>query len=98
MHDRLGGRTILCDPVGGRIPADERLEHMANARVPDDQPMCRVQKESLFMITGCFALRAFFTGTRGDTGPAPRGKRIRCRWSGEIEPDPRGPAAQLLRA
>ena len=51
VHDRLGGRTILRDPAGGRVPADERLEHMANARVPDDQPMRRVQKESLLMIT-----------------------------------------------
>ena len=42
---------------------------------------------------GRFALRAFFTGTRGDTGPALRGKRVRCRWSGEMEPDPKGPAA-----
>ena len=44
------------------------------------------------------ALSAFFFGTRGDTGPAPSGKRVRCRWSGEMEPDPRGPAAQLLWA
>ena len=41
VHDRLGGRTMLCDPVRGRIPADERLEQMANDRVPDDQPMRR---------------------------------------------------------
>ena len=44
------------------------------------------------------ALSAFFPGTRGDTGPAPSGERVRCRWSNEMEPDPRGPAAQLLRA
>jgi len=44
------------------------------------------------------ALSAFFSGTRGDTGPVPSGKRVRCRWSDEMEPDPRGPAAQLLRA
>ena len=36
VHDWLGGRTMLCDPAGGRIPADERLEQMANARVPDE--------------------------------------------------------------
>ena len=23
VHDRLGGRTMLCDPIGGRISADE---------------------------------------------------------------------------
>ena len=45
------------------------------------------------------ALSAFFSGTRGDTGPVPSGKRVRGhRWPGEVEPDPRGPAAQLLRA
>ena len=38
MHDRLGDRTMLCDPAGGRIPTDERLEQMVNARVPDEQP------------------------------------------------------------
>ena len=38
-------------------------------------------------------LSAFFSRTRGDTGPVPSGKRVRCRWSGEMEPDPRGPAA-----
>jgi len=29
--------------------------------------------------------------------PSPSGKRVRDRWSGEMESDPRGPAAQLLR-
>jgi len=43
-------------------------------------------------------LSAPFSGTRGDTGPVPSGKRVRECWSGEMEPDPRGPAAQLLRA
>ena len=38
MHDRLGDRTMLCDPAGGMIPADEQLEQMVNARVPDEQP------------------------------------------------------------
>ena len=38
-------------------------------------------------------LSAFFSRTRGDTGPVPSGKRVRCRWSGEMEPDPWGPAA-----
>jgi len=42
-------------------------------------------------------LSAPFSGTRGDTGPAPSGKRVRDCWSSEMEPDPRGPA-QLLRA
>ena len=32
---------MLRDPAGGWIPADERLERMANDRVPDDQPMRR---------------------------------------------------------
>ena len=41
MHDRLGGRTMLCDPAGGRFPTDERLEQMANDKVPYDQPMRR---------------------------------------------------------
>ena len=40
MNDRLGGRTVLRDPAGGRIPADEQLEQMANARVPDEQLDC----------------------------------------------------------
>ena len=35
---------MLCDPVRGRIPADECLEQMANDRVPDDQPMRRDPK------------------------------------------------------
>ena len=43
-------------------------------------------------------LSAPFFGTRGDTVPAPSGKRVRDCWSGEMEPDPWGPAAQLLRA
>jgi len=46
---------------------------------------------------GRFALKATFPGTRGDTGPALSGKRVRRRWSGEMEPEPRGPAAQLFR-
>ena len=32
---------MLCDPTGGRIPANEWLEEMANDRVPDDQPIHR---------------------------------------------------------
>ena len=28
------------------------------------------------------------SGTRGDTGPSPSGKRIWDRWSGEMESDP----------
>ena len=40
-----------------------------------------------------FVLNPFFSRTHGDTGPVPSGKRVRCRWSGEMEPDPRGPAA-----
>src|SRR6185312_9469135 len=41
VHDRLGGRTMLRDPVGGRISADERVEQTANARVSDEYPHCR---------------------------------------------------------
>ena len=41
MHDRLGGKTVLCDPSGGRLSAHDRLEEMANSLVPDDQPMRR---------------------------------------------------------
>ena len=38
MHDRLGGRTMLCDPAGGRISADERVEQAAAAQVSDEYP------------------------------------------------------------
>ena len=38
MHDRLGGRTMLRDPVGGRISADERVEQAAAVRVPNEYP------------------------------------------------------------
>ena len=38
MHDRLGGSTMLCDPAGGRIPANERVEQVAAAQVPDEYP------------------------------------------------------------
>ena len=41
MHDRLGDRTMLRDPAGGRIPACDRLEQMADDRILDDQPMRR---------------------------------------------------------
>ena len=44
-----------------------------------------------------FGPERFLPQARGDTGPAPSGERVRCRWSDEMEPDPRGPAAQLLR-
>jgi len=43
-------------------------------------------------------LNAPFSGTCGDTGPVSSGKRVRECWSGEMEPDPRGPTAQLFRA
>ena len=32
---------MLCDSRGGRIPAQNRLEQMADDRMPDDQPMRR---------------------------------------------------------
>ena len=38
VHDRLGGMTMLRDPAGGRISADERVEQTANARVSDEYP------------------------------------------------------------
>jgi len=41
VHDRLGGRTMLRDPAGRRVPAHDRLEQMADERVQDDQPMRR---------------------------------------------------------
>ena len=52
VHDRLGGRTILRDPAGGRIFADERVEQAAAAQVPDEYPHRRDperERESLFM-------------------------------------------------
>ena len=38
MHDRLGGRTMLHDPAGGKISADERVERTADARVSNEYP------------------------------------------------------------
>ena len=38
MHDRLGGRTMLRDPTGGRISADEQVEQAVAAQVPDEYP------------------------------------------------------------
>ena len=38
MHDRLGDRTMLRDPAGGRISADERVEENTDARVLDEYP------------------------------------------------------------
>ena len=29
---------MLCDPAGGRISADERVEQVAAAQVPDEYP------------------------------------------------------------
>ena len=42
-----GGRTILHDPAGGRIPADDWLEQMSIDRVPDNQPLRRDPKTEL---------------------------------------------------
>ena len=39
---------MLRDPAGGWIPADERMERMANARVPDEQPDRRDQEREPF--------------------------------------------------
>jgi len=41
VHDRLGGRTMLRDPAGRRVPAHDRLEQIADDRVQDDQLMRR---------------------------------------------------------
>ena len=49
MHDRLGGRVMLRDLSGGRIPAHDRLEWLANDSVPDDQPMCRDPEREPFV-------------------------------------------------
>ena len=38
MHDRLGGRTMLRDPAGGQIFADERVERATAAQVSDEYP------------------------------------------------------------
>ena len=38
MHDRLGGRTMLRDPAGGRISADEWIERVAASQVADEYP------------------------------------------------------------
>ena len=38
---------MLRDPAGGRIPADDRLEQMANDRVQDDQPLRRDPEREL---------------------------------------------------
>ena len=38
MHDRLGGRTTLRDPAGGRISADERVERAVIDQVSDEYP------------------------------------------------------------
>ena len=38
VHDRLGGRTMLCDPAGGRISVDEQIEQATVALVPDEYP------------------------------------------------------------
>ena len=36
--DWLGGRSMLRDPVGGQISADEQLERTADAQVSDEYP------------------------------------------------------------
>ena len=47
----LGGRTMLRDPAGGRISADERIEGVATTPVLDEYPHRRgLERESLFMI------------------------------------------------
>ena len=62
MHDRLGGRTMLHDPAGGRISADERVEQAAAAQVPDEYPhlllkfqmsthIVEIRRECMFMTT-----------------------------------------------
>ena len=41
MHDRLGGRTMLRDPAGGRISANEWIERVVDAQVLDKYPYHR---------------------------------------------------------
>ena len=87
------------EPSRGSVTARARVATCGHVAAPD--PPGGVSVFSLLRGPGPpsrLALSDFFSGTRGDTGPAPSGKRVRCRWSGEMEPDPRGPAAQLLRA
>ena len=41
VHDRLGGKTMLRDPAGGRVgrvSADKRVERTADAQVSDEYP------------------------------------------------------------
>ena len=49
-------------------------------------------------VSGCFGRALPSPGHAASPDLFPSGKRVRDRWSGEMEPDPRGPAAQLLRA
>jgi hypothetical protein len=41
VHDQLGGKTMLRNPAGRRVPAHDWLEQMADDGVQDDQPMRR---------------------------------------------------------
>jgi len=49
VHDRLGGKVMLCDPSRDRVPAHDRLEKMADDRVSNDQPMRRDPERELFL-------------------------------------------------
>ena len=49
VHDWLGGRVMLRDPSGGQIPTHDRLERMADDRIPDDQPMRRDPEREPFV-------------------------------------------------
>ena len=51
MHDQLGGRTMLHDPIGGRISVDEQIEQAIVALVPDEYPHCRDPEREPVMRT-----------------------------------------------
>ena len=44
VNNRLGGRTMLCDPAGGRISANEQVEQTTDAQVSDEYPHRRFPK------------------------------------------------------
>ena len=51
VHDRLGGRTMLCDPAGGRISGDERVERLLMLGYQMNTHTEEIRRENLFMTT-----------------------------------------------
>ena len=47
MHDWLGGRTMLSDPAGERISANEWVEQTADAWLSDEYPHHRDPEREL---------------------------------------------------